>query len=48
MGLHQEADPSKEVFLKVDKVQLKLHSTHKNIFLMNQVTFLDLRVLSFL
>ena len=45
MSLHQEVDPSKEVFLKVDKVQLKIHSTHKNIFLMNQVTFLDLRVL---
>lgn len=32
MGLHLEADQSKEVFMKVDKVQLKVHSTHKNIF----------------
>lgn len=30
--------------MKVDKVQLKVHNTHKNIFLMNQVMFLDLRV----
>lgn len=45
MGLYQEADQSKEAFMKFDKVQLKIHSTHKNIFLMNQVIFLDLRVL---
>lgn len=32
MDLCQEADRGREIFMKVDKEQLKIHGTHKNIF----------------